>query len=56
VQEAGDACFKKYPSLKQAGEAGENQVKNRQVLRRHRYYLRLIKLLPLSLAAPVAIR
>jgi phycoerythrin alpha chain len=27
VKEAGDACFKKYPYLKQAGEAGSNQIK-----------------------------
>ena len=27
TKEAGDACFNKYPYLKQPGEAGENQTK-----------------------------
>ena len=27
TKEAGDACFNKYPYLRQPGEAGENQVK-----------------------------
>jgi len=42
VQEAGDACFKKYPYLKQAGEAGENQVKTDKCYRDIAHYLRLI--------------
>jgi phycoerythrin alpha chain len=42
TKEAGDACFSKYPYLKQAGEAGENQVKVDKCYRDIAHYLRLI--------------
>ena len=42
TKEAGDACFNKYPYLKQAGEAGENQTKVDKCYRDIAHYLRLI--------------
>ncbi len=42
VKEAGDACFKKYPYLKQAGEAGSNQTKVDKCYRDLGHYMRLI--------------
>lgn len=42
TKEAGDACFKKYPYLKEAGEAGENQTKVDKCYRDLKHYLRLI--------------
>ena len=45
TKEAGDACFNKYPYLKQPGEAGENQTKVDKCYRDLGYYLRLINYL-----------
>jgi phycoerythrin alpha chain len=42
AQEAYDAAFKKYPYLKNDGEAGGNQVKQEKCLRDIKHYLRLI--------------
>lgn len=42
TKEAGDACFKKYPYLKEAGEAGENQTKVDKCYRDLKHYMRLI--------------
>ena len=42
VREAGDACFKKYPYLKQQGEAGSNQTKVDKCYRDLGHYMRLI--------------
>lgn len=42
VKEAGDAVFKKYPYLKNAGEAGENEVKVNKCYRDIDHYLRLV--------------
>ncbi len=42
AQEGYNACFKKYPYLNEAGEAGENQVKKDKCLRDIKHYLRLI--------------
>nr|QCI08113.1 gerythrin subunit a [Polyneura bonnemaisonii] len=42
VTEAGDACFAKYPYLKNAGEAGENQEKIAKCYRDIDHYMRLI--------------
>jgi phycoerythrin alpha chain len=42
TKEAGDACFNKYPYLKQPGEAGENQTKVDKCYRDLAHYLRLI--------------
>lgn len=42
VTEAGDACFAKYPYLKNAGEAGENQEKIAKCYRDVDHYMRLI--------------
>ncbi|MEC8733143.1 MAG: class 1 C-phycoerythrin subunit alpha, partial [Cyanobacteriota bacterium] len=42
TKEAGDACFNKYPYLKQPGEAGENQTKVDKCYRDLGHYLRLI--------------
>ncbi len=42
TKEAGDACFKKYPYLKEAGEAGDSQVKIDKCYRDLGHYLRLI--------------
>lgn len=42
TKEAGDACFKKYPYLKSAGEAGDSQVKIDKCYRDLGHYLRLI--------------
>lgn len=42
TKEAGDAAFKKYPYLKEAGEAGENQTKVDKCYRDLKHYLRLI--------------
>ena len=42
TKEAGDACFNKYPYLRQPGEAGENQVKVDKCYRDLAHYLRLI--------------
>ena len=42
VKEAGDACFSKYPYLKQAGEAGDNQGKVDKCYRDIGHYMRLI--------------
>jgi len=42
VQEAGDACFKKYPYLKQQGEAGSTQTKVDKCYRDLGHYMRLI--------------
>ncbi len=41
AKEAGDACFNKYPYLKQPGEAGENQTKVEKCYRDFKHYLRL---------------
>ena len=42
VREAGDACFKKYPYLKQQGEAGSNQTTVDKCYRDLGHYMRLI--------------
>lgn len=42
VKEAGDACFAKYPYLKQSGEAGDNQGKVDKCYRDIGHYMRLI--------------
>jgi len=42
VREAGDACFKKYPYLKQPGEAASNQIKTDKCYRDLGHYMRLI--------------
>nr|YP_009391814.1 phycoerythrin subunit a [Acrosorium ciliolatum]ARW59958.1 phycoerythrin subunit a [Acrosorium ciliolatum] len=42
VTEGGDACFAKYPYLKNAGEAGENQEKIAKCYRDVDHYMRLI--------------
>ncbi|MBJ7491982.1 MAG: class 1 C-phycoerythrin subunit alpha [Synechococcales cyanobacterium SupBloom_Metag_052] len=42
VREAGDACFKKYPYLKQQGEAASNQIKVDKCYRDLGHYMRLI--------------
>ena len=42
AQEAYDAAFKKYPYLKNDGEAGGNQTKQDKCLRDIKHYLRLI--------------
>nr|QCI06536.1 gerythrin subunit a [Erythroglossum lusitanicum] len=42
VTEAGDACFAKYPYLKNTGEAGENQEKIAKCYRDIDHYMRLI--------------
>ena len=41
VKEAGDACFAKYPYLKQGGEAGDNQGKVDKCYRDIGHYMRL---------------
>lgn len=43
AKEGYDACFKKYPYLNEAGEAGENQVKKDKCMRDIKHYLRLIQ-------------
>lgn len=42
VKEAGDACFAKYPYLKNAGEAGSTQEKIAKCYRDIDHYMRLI--------------
>nr|QCI05800.1 gerythrin subunit a [Dasysiphonia japonica] len=42
VKEAGDACFAKYPYLKNAGEAGDTQEKVAKCYRDVDHYMRLI--------------
>lgn len=42
VKEAGDACFTKYPYLKNAGEAGSSQEKVNKCYRDIDHYMRLI--------------
>jgi len=42
TKEAGDACFKKYPYLKEQGEAGDSQIKIDKCYRDLGHYLRLI--------------
>ncbi len=42
VKEAGDAVFAKYPYLKSAGEAGENQGKVEKCYRDIDHYMRLV--------------
>lgn len=42
AKEAGDVVFKKYPYLKEAGEAGDSQVKIDKCYRDIDHYLRLI--------------
>ncbi|NEO75784.1 bleomycin hydrolase [Moorena sp. SIO4G3] len=42
TKEAGDACYKKYPYLKEAGEAGDSQAKVDKCYRDLGHYLRLI--------------
>ena len=42
TREAGDACFSKYSYLKQAGEAGDSQVKVDKCYRDLGHYMRLI--------------
>ena len=42
VREAGDACFKKYPYLKQQGEAASTQTKTDKCYRDLGHYMRLI--------------
>lgn len=42
TREAGDTVFKKYPYLKNQGEAGENQTKVDKCYRDIKHYLRLI--------------
>nr|YP_009397809.1 phycoerythrin subunit a [Sonderella linearis]ARW66995.1 phycoerythrin subunit a [Sonderella linearis] len=42
VKEAGDACFAKYPYLKNPGEAGDSQEKINKCYRDVDHYMRLI--------------
>ena len=42
VREAGDACFAKYPYLKNAGEAGDTQEKVAKCYRDIDHYMRLV--------------
>lgn len=42
TQEAGDTVFKKYPYLREGGQAGENQTKVDKCYRDIKHYLRLI--------------
>ena len=42
VREAGDACFKKYPYLKQQGEAASTHTKTDKCYRDLGHYMRLI--------------
>nr|YP_009397191.1 phycoerythrin subunit a [Thuretia quercifolia]ARW66377.1 phycoerythrin subunit a [Thuretia quercifolia] len=42
VKEAGDACYSKYPYLKNAGEAGDSQEKIAKCYRDIDHYMRLI--------------
>ena len=42
VKEAGDACFAKYPYLKNSGEAGDSQEKITKCYRDIDHYMRLI--------------
>lgn len=42
VKEAGDACFSKYPYLKNSGEAGDSQEKINKCYRDIDHYMRLI--------------
>nr|QCI04062.1 gerythrin subunit a [Antithamnionella ternifolia] len=42
VKEAGDACFAKYPYLKNPGEAGDSQEKINKCYRDIDHYMRLI--------------
>ena len=42
TQESGDACFKKYPSLKKPGHAGDTPYKKQQCYRDIGHYIRLI--------------
>nr|QCI06869.1 gerythrin subunit a [Halydictyon mirabile] len=42
VKEAGDACFSKYPYLKNTGEAGDSQGKIAKCYRDIDHYMRLI--------------
>nr|QCI04602.1 gerythrin subunit a [Apoglossum ruscifolium] len=42
VKEGGDACFAKYPYLKNAGEAGDSQEKVAKCYRDVDHYMRLI--------------
>nr|QCI05005.1 gerythrin subunit a [Callithamnion tetricum] len=42
VKEAGDACFAKYPYLKNPGEAGDSQEKVNKCYRDIDHYMRLI--------------
>ncbi|NEO89017.1 MAG: bleomycin hydrolase [Moorea sp. SIO3G5] len=42
TKEAGDACYKKYPYLKEPGEAGDSQAKVDKCYRDLGHYLRLI--------------
>jgi len=42
VKEAGDACFSKYPYLKNSGEAGDSQEKITKCYRDIDHYMRLI--------------
>ncbi|MEB3828945.1 bleomycin hydrolase [Phormidium sp. CCY1219] len=42
VKEAGDAVFKKYPYLKESGEAGDSDVKVKKCYRDIDHYMRLI--------------
>nr|YP_009397399.1 phycoerythrin subunit a [Dasyclonium flaccidum]ARW66585.1 phycoerythrin subunit a [Dasyclonium flaccidum] len=42
VKEGGDACFSKYPYLKNAGEAGDSQEKINKCYRDIDHYMRLI--------------
>nr|QCI07964.1 gerythrin subunit a [Plumaria plumosa] len=42
VKEAGDACFTKYPYLKNSGEAGDSQEKINKCYRDIDHYMRII--------------
>ena len=42
VKEAGDACFAKYPYLKNSGEAGDSQEKIAKCYRDVDHYMRMI--------------
>nr|YP_009393680.1 phycoerythrin subunit a [Caloglossa beccarii]ARW62242.1 phycoerythrin subunit a [Caloglossa beccarii] len=42
VKEAGDACFNKYPYLKNSGEAGDSQEKIAKCYRDIDHYMRLL--------------
>nr|QCI06394.1 gerythrin subunit a [Dictyurus purpurascens] len=42
VKEAGDACFTKYPYLKNSGEAGDSQEKIAKCYRDVDHYMRLV--------------